>query len=421
MTVALHTLGCKVNQTDGEALLAALAAAGYTIGNFGKAAHVYIVNTCTVTHTTEGKCRQWLRRARRQNPQALVVLCGCMARQPQQNNTPLADFTFDTRRPHLLLEELARRGLLPTTPESTPHEQKRTRAYLKIQDGCDRFCTYCIVPHVRGALSSRPLPDIIKEATHRAAHGTRELVLTGIQLAAYGHDTNTKFKSTATLPDVIQTVAAVPGLARLRLSSLEPCAVTPAFLQAVAAAPTLCPHFHLSLQSGCDATLARMGRRYTTAQYTQAAEALRALYPAVALTTDIIVGFPGETDHDFAQTLYFARRMAFARIHVFEYSPRAGTPAADYPHQVPPAIKQQRGRALRTLATELQTQFLAQQVGRTTDIIIEAIQPPHTARGHTPCYCPVQATHHTAPPVPGAWVQVRITGHTATHLIGSVV
>ena len=406
LSLAAHTLGCKVNQCDTEALLAKLTEAGFEVRGFNHQADVYIINTCTVTHGGDKKSLQIIRRTRRQNPAAFIAVCGCMPRGQADSESKIsmagADFIFDTRKQEDLLAKLEE--VFPTRigcKSSTPTKQAidasitgRTRAFIKIQDGCNRYCTYCIVPYARGSVASRPPAEILDEAARHIGRGIKEIVLTGIQVAAYGYDTDSK---TIALPGLIKCLANL-GPSRLRLSSIDPWAVDDAFLEAISDSPTLCDHFHLSLQSGADATLTRMNRRYTTACYTAAANKLKNIRPNMALTTDIIVGFPGESDEDFAQSLQFANEIGFARIHVFEYSPRTGTPAADMPGQIPGHIKSARGEEMRTLAKSLEQRFLQSQVGMAVPVLFETKaretsgpSSPETWQGHTTNYCLVKA------------------------------
>jgi len=412
LTFAAHTLGCKVNQCDTEALLAKLTDAGMAMREFKQPADVYIINTCTVTHTGDKKSLQMIRRARRQNQSAFVAVCGCMPRGQADSASKIAasgaDFTFDTRKPEVLLAKLEEfyPGLISRNKDickthESPAINVRTRAFIKIQDGCNRFCTYCIVPYVRGPVVSRPLADIADEAARHISRGVKEIMITGIQVAAYGYDTDSKSVSTAgeatALPSLIKHISGLSP-ARLRLSSIDPWAVDDAFLDAIRNSPTLCDHFHLSLQSGNDATLARMNRRYTTADYAVAASKLKNIRPNMALTTDIIVGFPGESDEDFSQSLQFANEIGFARIHVFEYSPRAGTPAAEMPCQVPSHVKTARGKEMRALANSLEQRFLQSQVGKVVPVLFETKthessnpSAPEIWQGHTTNYCLVNA------------------------------
>ena len=417
-TVAVHTLGCKVNQCDSELLLAKLSEAGFSICDFDKAADVYIINTCTVTHTGDKKSLQMIRRARRCNPLAYVAVCGCMPRGQTNNANKIteagADFVFDTRKPDDLLVKLAEifqatnQKILPDTESLS----ERTRAFIKIQDGCDRYCAYCIVPYVRGPVVSRPPADILAEAEILIRRNIQEIVLTGIQVAAYGYDTGS---DKITLPGLIMQLTRL-AIKRLRLSSIDPWAVEDDFLAVVADSPTLCSHFHLSLQSGSDRTLTRMNRRYTTADYVKAAKKLKALRPNMALTTDIIVGFPGESDDDFRETMQFAEDMGFSRIHVFEYSPRAGTPAADFADQVPSQVKSSRGKKMRALAKKLEQHFLQAQVGMTNSVLFESYIN-NAWQGNTENYCKVRVQGTNL----GNTIRdVHITGIADDGLIGSI-
>ncbi|MCL2362912.1 MAG: tRNA (N(6)-L-threonylcarbamoyladenosine(37)-C(2))-methylthiotransferase MtaB [Defluviitaleaceae bacterium] len=382
MTVAIHTLGCKVNQYDSEALLTKLVSAGYEVVRFNQTADIYIINSCTVTHTSDKKSMQMLRRARRLNTTAFIAVCGCMP----QSNTDIymkiteagADFIFDARKPDDLLTKLEITDLHKAPTVIT---DRRNRAFIKIQDGCERYCAYCIVPYVRGPVTSRPADVILDEVKTHVPRDTGEIVLTGIQVAAYGYDTGSEYIN---LPKLIREIdRSNPGI-RLRLSSIDPWAIDTAFLETVADSPTLCSHFHLSLQSGSDNILHSMNRQYTTAEYAKVAKNLRILRPEMALTTDIIVGFPGETDEDFNKSLQFAKEMAFAQIHVFEYSPRAGTKAASLPSPVPEKIKTARGQEMRALAASLKQSFLQKQVGMTVSVLMET-----PSQGHTKNYCMV--------------------------------
>ena len=412
--VAAHTLGCKVNQCDTDAVLGRLAEIGCKICNFNDIADIYIINTCTVTHAGDKKSRQVIRRARKQNPNAMVAVCGCMV----QNNPASAkelgvDFIFDAREPDDFVKTVSEMCADTECLESHPTPPRtRTRAFVKIQDGCDRFCAYCIVPYVRGAPKSRLAQDILAEAADLTANGVQEIVLTGIQVASYGKDTNTN------LPKLIRQVSSLDGLTRLRLSSIEPCAIDDDFLAAVASSQVLCDHFHLSLQSGSNATLQRMNRHYTTDQYAATAESLRKICPDVALTTDIIIGFPGETDEEFNQSLAFVQKIGFARIHVFEYSKREGTTAADFPNQIPDKVKSERSKQMRELAAQLQINFLRLQIGKTVPVLFETSKIPGRWLGYTSNYCPIEVNceFHLSNTIK----QVKITACTQDGLAGVI-
>jgi len=411
--VAIHTLGCKVNQCDADALVALIVQKGYAVGSFDMLADVYIINTCTVTQTGDKKSLQMIRRARKQNPAALVAVCGCLVqRNAEKIHKAGADVLFDARSPDALFARLDVDAAVATNNFVLGKTKERTRAFIKIQDGCDRFCAYCIVPYVRGPIRSRLASDIIVEADNRIAGGAKEIVLTGIQVASYGNDGNDSLSS------LIKSVAALPNLYRLRLSSIDPWAVDDAFLQTVAVSPVLSSHFHLSLQSGCDATLMRMNRRYTTAEYAKVVARLRALRPDMALTTDIIVGFPGESDADFEMSMQFAQEMAFARVHVFVYSPRAGTAAAEFCDQIPDAVKTARGKQLRDLAADLETQFLKKQMGRVVSVLFEQEKSPNTWQGYTDNYTPVVVT---GTQLENKLLNVRLIGLTGHILSGEII
>ncbi len=423
MQVAIHTLGCKVNQYETAALENALRARGHALVPFEGPADAYIINTCTVTAVSDKKSRQAIRQARKRAPGAVVAVCGCYAQTAPgavealgvdliagtaermqflddlerlsaakaAPNRPAPQVTVDNIMAHRTFEPLAAGGL-----------EGRTRAMLKVEDGCTNFCSYCIIPYARGPVRSLPLERAAAEAGRLAEEGYRELVLTGIELSSWGRD----------LPggpgpmDLVEAVcAAAPGC-RVRLGSLEPRTVTEDFSRRCAALDNLCPHFHLSMQSGCDATLRRMNRKYDTARYFESVELLRGYFQAPGLTTDLIVGFPGETEEEFAQTLTFVERCAFTAMHIFPYSRRTGTPAADLPGQVPRGVKEERARRAAALATRLERAYLASWVGQALPVLFEE-EKEGLWRGHTPNYVQVRAQ--------GAGLhnrvqQVRITG-----------
>ena len=363
ISVAAYTLGCKVNQYDTEKLLEKCRSRGCRTVPFEHFAELYIINTCTVTHIADRKSRQMIRKAKKINPNARIAVCGCLAKlSPETVREAGADFVFDAREAESLFQNMGDSFSEPARAAAPA----RIRAYIKIQEGCDRFCAYCIVPYARGSVVSRPPADIIKEAEALTRRGVREIVLTGIHAASYGKDL-----IKGSLPALMEIIAGTDGLRRLRLSSIEPCAADEAFLRVIEKYPVICGHFHLSLQSGCDATLRRMNRRYTTAEYRTAAEALRHVRPDAALTTDIMVGFPGETDADFEESMAFIEQSRFARLHVFEFSPRANTPAANFPAQIPAPVKSKRGEQTRALAARLERGFLAAFTGRTEEVLFE--------------------------------------------------
>ena len=420
MTVAAHTLGCKVNQCDTETLLTELRNMGFVVIPFEHKADVYIVNTCTVTHTGDKKSKQTVRRARKQNPSAYVAVCGCMAKNtPKPTYEAGADFVFDARDPDIFFSKM--RGFVKKAASApvgdVKREQKkrvsRTRAFIKIQDGCDRFCSYCIVPYMRGKPISRPMSDILSETRVLVQNGTREVVLTGIQAASYVDG-----KTRSPLGTLIKEVGQVNGLERLRLSSIDPWAVNDAFLSAVAETPSLCEHFHLSLQSGSDKILKSMNRQYGTGDFVKAAAKIRNLRPRAAITTDIIVGFPGENDADFSETISFVKEMKFAGIHVFEYSPRDGTKAANFPEQVSHAEKTRRGKEMRDAADELKSNFLREQIGTVQSVLFESEKSPGVFSGHGSNYSLVEVKSDEN--IINVIKNVQITDSTHSSLTGDI-
>ncbi|MCL1884830.1 MAG: tRNA (N(6)-L-threonylcarbamoyladenosine(37)-C(2))-methylthiotransferase MtaB [Defluviitaleaceae bacterium] len=410
LTIAVHTLGCKVNKCDAEALVNSLKGLGYNaFFGFDVAADVFVINTCTVTHVSDRKSRQMVRRAKKLNPDAFVAMCGCMIKDSIDG----VDFVFDAREPDMFFEKI--REIPPKTATPLyPKDIKNTRSFIKIQDGCDRFCSYCIVPYVRGRLKSRLSDEIFSEAESLIKSGAPEIVLTGIQVASYGYDTEE-----SDLPSIIKKIASIQGIKRLRLSSIDPWAISEKFLSAVKESQALCSHFHLSLQSGCDTTLEKMNRKYTTKDYAKAANELRKIRPDAALTTDIIVGFPGESDSDFEQSLDFAREMEFAKIHVFEFSPRKGTPAAEFSGQVPHKIKSERGKIMRELALNLQRKFLQKQVGKIQNVLFEKNKTQGIYQGNSENYCLVQVKNDKN--LRGTIKKVKITACEGETLIGNLL
>ena len=405
-SVAAFTLGCKVNQYDTDAILRDFAALGFNICDFdtditeGPPIDVYIINTCTVTNISEKKSRQMINRACKKNPQALIVAYGCYAQvEPELlQSLPGVSMVLGTEDKHRVAEAVAARLKkmkaddlnLGETNELTTvisHQTKRTRAYLKVQDGCDRYCSYCIVPYARGGVKSRTIAEAAAEAEVLVKSGCKEIVITGIQIASYGNDLTNKDNLIA----LIKCIHDIPGLERLRLGSLEPNIITEEFLLTLCRLPKLCNHFHLSLQSGCDHTLKRMNRRYTTGQFAKAAADVRSYFPQAALTTDIIVGFPGETEEDFAESLKFAQKIGFFRMHVFSYSPRAGTPAADFPNQIEQAVKESRSRTVRRLAEKMNHDFYQRYLGQIFPVLFESEVKKGLWEGHTPQYLTVRA------------------------------
>ncbi|MBR1931566.1 MAG: tRNA (N(6)-L-threonylcarbamoyladenosine(37)-C(2))-methylthiotransferase MtaB [Lachnospiraceae bacterium] len=399
--VALHNLGCKVNSYEIEVMQQFLQEKGYNIVPFDEVADIYIVNTCTVTNIADRKSRQMLHRAKQKNPQAIVVAVGCYVQTGREavEQDDCIDLAIGNNRKKdlvtILEEYLAERGEAPvdktlgdTTIIDINHTDEyeemtlrrtaeHTRAYIKIQDGCNQFCTYCAIPLARGRVRSRKEDDILREITGMVDAGYKEVVLTGIHISSYGIDFDRQnYSGVSRLIDLVERIHEIPGLERIRLGSLEPRIVTGETAARLAALTKVCPHFHLSLQSGCDETLKRMNRHYTTAEFADSVKALReAFYKAngtyPAITTDVIVGFPGETDEEFARSKAFLMQIAFFEMHIFKYSKRAGTRAAVMPEQVPDQIKTKRSNELLVLEKEMSKEFRKQCLNRRTLVLME--------------------------------------------------
>jgi len=401
-TVAFYTLGCKVNQYDTQAMLEKFTQAGYEVVPFEEKADVYVINTCTVTGVGDKKSLQMLRRVQRLSPNAEIVLAGCLAQRMGEElaSTGVRLILGTQHRAEIvtLLEDAVAKNSqtvavesfssVPYEPLSIRAQEGHTRAVLKIQEGCGRKCTYCIIPTVRGPVRSRPLDEIRLEASRLSDAGFLELVLTGIHLASYGKD----FKEDITLLDAIRAVHNVQGILRIRLGSLEPTIASPAFVDALREFTKVCPQFHLSLQSGSDSVLRRMARGYSIVQYEAAVVRLREAFPGASFTTDILTGFPGETEEEFRETVSACRRIGFSRMHVFPYSQRAGTPAAQMPHQLPRADKEQRARYLIALGEELAADYHKSLVQTIQPVLLEEPLPDGRMQGYTPQYVHVKVS-----------------------------
>lgn len=400
MKVFIHTLGCKVNQYESEAMLEQLSSAGFTPCSSAAEGDVILINSCTVTATSDQKVRQVLHRARRQNPHAVIVLTGCMPQAfPEESASLLdADIVLGNSNRSSLLADLQHFfsshqrviDIIPHENGSTfesmrvNHFYEHTRAFVKIEDGCNRFCSYCIIPYARGRVRSKPLEELRNELDEIAANGYCEVVLTGINLSAYGQDIGLH------LCDAVEAACAVPGIQRVRLGSLEPEQLSKEVIDRLKLQDKLCPQFHLSLQSGCDETLRRMNRHYDTQEYRTIVRNLRAAFPNCAITTDIMVGFPGETEKEFAESLAFAEEIAFAKVHVFSYSRRPGTRANDAPDQVPEQVKNQRSKEMITATLRTKEIFFNHQVGLTEPVLFEREVAKGVYDGYTANYTPVK-------------------------------
>lgn len=377
---ALHNLGCKVNAYETEAMQELLEDSGYEIVPFHEKADIYIINTCTVTNMADRKSRQMLHRARKMNPDAIVAACGCYVQEKPEEVADCVDIVIGNNRKkeivHILEEyEKGREGIrkdLVDIGHTREYEDlhlsrtaEHTRAYIKVQDGCNQFCSYCIIPYARGRVRSRSMESVRGEVETLARNGYQEVVLTGIHLSSYGIDTGTDLLS------LIRTVHEVAGIKRIRLGSLEPRIITEEFAEAIAGLPKMCPHFHLSLQSGCTETLKRMNRRYTAEEYYEKCELLREYFRNPALTTDVIVGFPGETEEEFKASRDFIDKVDFYETHVFKYSRREGTKAAAMPDQVPEEEKTRRSNILLDLSRKKQAAYEQRLLGTTQEVLIE--------------------------------------------------
>ncbi|MDE5563818.1 MAG: tRNA (N(6)-L-threonylcarbamoyladenosine(37)-C(2))-methylthiotransferase MtaB, partial [Oscillospiraceae bacterium] len=395
MNVYLYTLGCKVNTVETDSIAALLREHGYTVCDDPADAQVIVLNSCTVTASGDKRMHRTLRSLRSTAPDAVIVLTGCYAQAfPEEAAAiPEANIVTGTKDRHILPSLISDYLMHPerhcavraytsadsfeSLPVST--DTAHTRAFLKIQDGCDRFCTYCIIPYARGRSRSRPLSDIQKAAEQLRSVDFQELVLCGINLACWGRENG------LTIANAVEVCAAA-GFPRVRLGSLEPDGLTADVLHRLAAIPALCPHFHISVQSGCDRTLAAMHRRYTCADYAQLLSDIRRLFPGAAITTDLMVGFPGETEKDFEETLRFTQQMAFSQVHVFRYSPRPGTAAASYPSQVSEEVKKFRADCLNKLAHQMHLVRLAWLTGQTLEVLFERERGDGYHIGHAASY-----------------------------------
>lgn len=379
---ALHNLGCKVNAYETEAMQQMLEEAGYEIVPFQEEADVYIINTCSVTNMADRKSRQMIHRAKKRNPKAVVVAAGCYVQTAyDRGETDEAiDIIIGNNKKHELLQQIESffekqekaSAVIDINSGQEDYEElflnktaEHTRAFIKVQDGCNQFCTYCIIPYARGRVRSRKAEDVLKEVQGLAEKGYQEIVLAGIHLSSYGVDIG------ADLLQLIEEVHKIEGIRRIRLSSLEPKIVTEEFASRLSRLPKICPHFHLSLQSGCDGTLKRMNRKYTTEEYEKGCEILRKYFAHPAITTDVIVGFPGETEEEFQVTREYLERIHFYEMHIFKYSKRAGTKAAVMEHQVEEQIKTLRSNELLQLEVQMSREFRDYYLGRETEALME--------------------------------------------------
>ena len=400
--VAFYTLGCKVNQYDTEAVLEKFKAVDYEVVDFNDYADVYVVNTCTVTHLSDRKCRQMLRKTKKINENSILVAMGCYAQiaaDKIKDQVDEIDIIIGTDKRNQIVEvveDFAKNraetiNLVSDIMDVNEFEEmtishlgERTRVYIKVQEGCNNYCTYCIIPYTRGKIRSRKEEQVVEEVTRLANLGFKEIILTGIHVLAYGKDLGD-----TNLIQLLKRVHEVEGIERIRMSSIEPVAITEEFIEALKELPKVCHHFHLSLQSGSDRVLKRMNRKYTTADYIKSVEDLRALWPDVAITTDIIVGFPGETDEEFEETIAFVEKVKLSQIHIFPFSPREGTPAAKMKDQIAPAVKEKREKALAAKEKALRLAYMEQFLGQEMEVLFEKHQEGKVS-GYTSNYLRVQ-------------------------------
>lgn len=420
---ALHNLGCKVNAYETEAMQHLLEEAGYEIVPFTQKADVYVINTCSVTNMADRKSRQMLHKAKKNNPDSIVVAAGCYVQTSEKEvlNDLSVDIVIGNDRKHdlvRLLEEYSLDSVNDTVDDINDgkHDfeelfidqtKEHTRAFIKVQDGCNQFCSYCIIPYARGRVRSRRFENVIAEVERLAANGFKEVVLTGIHLSSYGVD----FEEATGLLELIQAVNAVKGIERIRLGSLEPKIVTEHFASELSKLDKICPHFHLSLQSGCDATLKRMNRKYTTKEYERGCELLRKYFVHPAITTDVIVGFPGETEEEFEQTKAYLEHIHFYEMHIFKYSKRKGTRAAVMPDQIDEQVKAARSEKLIALGHDMSKEFRKFYIGKNEEVLFEekaVIGDKEYFVGYTKEY--VKVAKETAENLENQIVSGRISG-----------
>jgi threonylcarbamoyladenosine tRNA methylthiotransferase MtaB len=430
--VAFYTLGCKVNQYETEAMIESFETAGYKTVEYEEGADVYIINTCTVTNMGDRKSRQIIRRALDSNPDAFIAVVGCYSQispdkvieipgvklvvgtSERARIVELVEYAQDKEEKVNMVSDIM--DVNEFEEMSIKNYSSRTRAFLKIQEGCDQYCSYCIIPYARGHIRSRKPESILEEVRQLAQNGIMEIVLTGIHVASYGRDLGN-----TSLIEIVEQVHQVDGIARIRMSSVEPKTLNDEFIEIISKLPKICRHFHLSLQSGCDETLKRMNRKYTTEEYIRVVNRLREVFPDVAITTDLIVGFPGETEEEFQCTVDFIKKVNFSGIHVFKFSPREGTPAAQHKNQVSPQIKDQRSNIISTIAQEMEVDFKNKFLHKNMDVLFEykIHNQNNEYEGHTDNYIRViAASDHN---LKGKLISVKLTSLKEDYVEGVIV
>ena len=401
--VAFYTLGCKVNQYETNAMEQQFKNSGYDIVKNTEIADIYVINTCTVTNVAERKSRQMLRRVKEINENSVLIVCGCYAQvaEKELEQIPEIDIILGINEKNKIVEIVEKyikskeaENLEQVSDVASQKEfldfgdvtyTEKNRAVVKVQDGCNMFCTYCLIPYARGRIRSRKIESVVSEITQIAKIGIKEVVITGIHVESYGKDFDDISDKKIRLIDLLEAINKIDGIERIRLSSLEPNVIDEEFIQRLLKLNKICDHFHLSLQSGCDSTLKRMNRKYTTQTYKKAVQLLRENYPEVKLTTDVIVGFPGETNEEFDSTYKFLKEIKFYRMHVFKYSKRRGTPAEKMPNQVDGNIKEQRSRTLIQLSNECENSYNESYIGKNVKVLFEEFEDGYF-RGHTTNY-----------------------------------
>lgn len=401
-TVAFYTLGCKVNQYETNAMEQQFIQNNYKIVENTEKADIYVINTCTVTNMADRKSRQMLRRVKEINQSAVIVVCGCYAQvaKTELEQIPEVDVILGINEKNKIVQIVeeylsSKNNIIEVADVSKQKEfldfgdvtyTEKNRAVIKVQDGCNMFCSYCLIPYARGRIRSRKIENVVSEIEKIAKQGIKEVVITGIHVASYGKDFENE---NIRLINLLEEINKIEGIERIRLSSLEPTIVDEEFAQRLSKLEKICDHFHLSLQSGCDATLKRMNRKYTTARYKEATEILRKYYPSANFTTDVIVGFPGETDEEFNQTYQFLKEIGFYKMHIFKYSPRKGTVAEKLPNQVDGNIKEERSKKLIELSNNMQNEKNSQYIGKTVKVLFEEYENGYY-KGHTTNYMVVK-------------------------------
>lgn len=431
MKVAFYTLGCKVNQYETNGMIQAFLEKGYEIVDFSEKADIYVINTCTVTSISDKKSRQMIRRTKQLNPDALVVAVGCYAQVAKDKLEEIKDIDLilgiSEKTEIVRYVEEALQNKEPQEHISDVMHQKefvdfgsvnytdKNRVAIKVQDGCNQFCTYCIIPYARGRIRSRKIENVKKEVEDLAKKGIKEIVITGIHVASYGKDLN----ENVGLIDLLEEINKIDGIERIRLSSLEPTLITEEFVERLSKLNKICDHFHLSLQSGCDATLKRMNRHYTTSDFKKATDLLRKTYPNVALTTDVIVGFPGETDEEFNITYKFLQDINFYKMHVFKYSQRHGTKAEKMPNQIDGKIKEERSRKLIELSDKNEKEQNKKYFNKILKVLVEELEDGYF-KGHTTNYIMVKIKD-TGEDLQNKIVNTKIIDTEGIDLIGKLV